>query len=177
MAIEFHCPQCNKLLRVADQATGKQAMCPECGEISRVPGLQGPPDSNAAQTSGIPPKPGKVSAIAIMMLVGGCLAAISAAMNAALVFSDSDLIKMLPRSFFYFTIALTPYEIILAVLTITKGMKLLRSDAWKQSPPKTIAIMQIVNIVACDATNPVLGIIILVFSNDPKVKAYFRSQG
>jgi len=37
MAIEFRCAQCGKLLRIGDDAVGKQARCPECGAISSVP--------------------------------------------------------------------------------------------------------------------------------------------
>ena len=41
--------------------------------------------------------------------------------------------------------------------------------------PRTIAIMQIINVVNCDTINVVLGILILVFLNDEEVKAYYRS--
>jgi ribosomal protein S27E len=37
MAIEFRCTQCHKLLRIGDDAAGKQAKCPECGAILPVP--------------------------------------------------------------------------------------------------------------------------------------------
>jgi len=37
MAIEFRCPGCNRLLRVGDNAGGRQAKCPECGTILIVP--------------------------------------------------------------------------------------------------------------------------------------------
>lgn len=36
MAIEFGCGECGKLLRVPDDAAGKQARCPSCGGIQRV---------------------------------------------------------------------------------------------------------------------------------------------
>lgn len=38
MTIEFHCPRCQNLLRVQDESAGKQAQCPECGEVSQIPG-------------------------------------------------------------------------------------------------------------------------------------------
>lgn len=38
MPIEFRCTRCNKLLRTAESAVGKQAKCPECGTIVTVPG-------------------------------------------------------------------------------------------------------------------------------------------
>ena len=37
--------------------------------------------------------------------------------------------------------------------------------------------MQIVNIICCDGLNLVMGIINLVFLNDPEVKEWIRSQG
>ncbi len=37
MPIDFRCPNCQKLLRVGDNAAGKQAKCPGCGTILSVP--------------------------------------------------------------------------------------------------------------------------------------------
>jgi len=37
MPIELTCSQCGRKLRVADDAAGKQARCPACNHISRVP--------------------------------------------------------------------------------------------------------------------------------------------
>lgn len=37
MSIEFRCSQCGKLLRTSDETVGRQAQCPECGSLSRVP--------------------------------------------------------------------------------------------------------------------------------------------
>lgn len=39
MPIEFRCNQCGKLLRTGDETAGRQAQCPECGALSKVPGL------------------------------------------------------------------------------------------------------------------------------------------
>lgn len=41
MAIEFHCPQCNQLLRTPDGTGGKQARCPQCGAVANIP-MQAP---------------------------------------------------------------------------------------------------------------------------------------
>ena len=41
MPIEFTCPGCQKTLRVADAAAGKQARCPDCGQIGFVPESMG----------------------------------------------------------------------------------------------------------------------------------------
>lgn len=37
MSIEFNCSQCGKLLRVGDDAAGKQARCPACGAVQEIP--------------------------------------------------------------------------------------------------------------------------------------------
>ncbi|HWB09592.1 MAG TPA: hypothetical protein VG826_10220 [Pirellulales bacterium] len=37
MSIEFPCSQCGKLLRVGDEAAGKQARCPSCGAVQGIP--------------------------------------------------------------------------------------------------------------------------------------------
>jgi len=56
MAIEFRCTRCGKLLRIGDDAAGRQARCPECGAISSVPpaGTR-PPDLDAASEPLPPP--------------------------------------------------------------------------------------------------------------------------
>jgi phage FluMu protein Com len=52
MPIEFRCNQCQKLLRTGDETAGKQARCPECGQVTPVPSA--PP---AAPTEGEPAGP------------------------------------------------------------------------------------------------------------------------
>ena len=58
MAIEFRCTKCNKLLRTADDTSGKHAKCPECGEVLVIPagGASAPPPP-AAGAGGFPPPP------------------------------------------------------------------------------------------------------------------------
>lgn len=38
MPIEFHCDQCQRRLQVPDDSVGKQAQCPNCSAVLRVPG-------------------------------------------------------------------------------------------------------------------------------------------
>jgi hypothetical protein len=38
MAIEFRCSQCGKLLRTGDDTVGRQAQCPACGALTKIPG-------------------------------------------------------------------------------------------------------------------------------------------
>ena len=48
MPIEFRCSQCGKLLRTGDDTVGRQAQCPECGSLTKVPG--------SGETTGAPPQ-------------------------------------------------------------------------------------------------------------------------
>jgi hypothetical protein len=188
MAIEFRCPGCNRLLRVGEGVAGKRAKCPECGTVLIVPSPPPPPppvprgldpptseavaaadyvpaneQAVAVPVDGLPQKPGKVQAMAIMTLIGGILAAI----GPFSILSWAWIMCFLP-------LILIPYEIVLAILAIMKAVKLLGADAYRDTPPKVTAIMQIVNIVALDMVNCGMGIAILVLCSDPAVKAYFR---
>ncbi len=70
------------------------------------------------------------------------------------------------------------YSLILGIMAIIKGSQMLGSNpAPAFASAKTIAIMQIVNIINCDMVNLTLGIITLVFLKDPEVKDWLRSKG
>ena len=55
MAVEFRCTQCNKLLRIGDDAAGGQAKCPECGAIVPVPSRPAPGAPGAEEDSPFAP--------------------------------------------------------------------------------------------------------------------------
>lgn len=67
MAIEFRCPTCQKLLRVGDDAAGKQAKCPGCATAVTVPSASAAPPpvpptgapfgAGAGDPFGAPPSP------------------------------------------------------------------------------------------------------------------------
>jgi len=57
MPIEFRCPQCQKLLRVGDDAAGKQAKCPACATLVAVPMLGPPPADEFGIEPPSPPPP------------------------------------------------------------------------------------------------------------------------
>lgn len=65
MALKFHCPACDKLLRVKDEAAGRKRRCPRCGTISVVParaassGGGTSPEPATRQTPPTPVRPGR----------------------------------------------------------------------------------------------------------------------
>jgi uncharacterized membrane protein YiaA len=109
----------------------------------------------------VPAKPGKVQAIAIMQLVGGILAILTG-------------IWIALASLFLYLVWI--YAIVLGILSIIRASKLLGADAYGAGNAKTIAIMQIVNILCCDVPNLAMGIIALVFQSDPEVQAYLEGR-
>lgn len=116
------------------------------------------------------PQPGKVQAIAIMTLIGGIIAVLVAmtwglyGIFAGLATVGIGCILLIPAC----------YSMILGILAIVKGAKLLGRTGYQEAPPRAIAILQIINIISCDAVNLVLGILTLVFLNEPEVSAYYR---
>ena len=125
------------------------------------------------QTSAIPPEeippvartgpPGKVQAIGIMTLVGGIMA-----LMYCLGWGLATLGFWIPWI----------YSLVLGIMAIMKGSQMLGSNpAPAFASARTIAIMQIVNIINCDMVNLTLGIITLVFLSDPEVREHLRSQG
>ena len=117
----------------------------------------------AVAPAGQPIKPGKLQAVAIMTLVGGILALLTCFGIA------------LGTMFIYIPWI---YSLVLGIMAIIKGSQMLGSNpAPAFASARTIAIMQIVNIINCDMVNLTLGIITLVFLNDPEVREHLRSQG
>ena len=117
----------------------------------------------AVAPGGQPTKPGKIQALSIMTLVGGILAILTC-------FG----IGLGTAGFWIPWI----YSLILGIMATIKGSQMLGSNpAPAFASAKTIAIMQIVNIINCDIPTLAMGIINLVFLNDPEVKEYLRSDG
>ena len=117
----------------------------------------------AVAPAGQPIKPGKLQAVAIMTLAGGILAILTC-------FG----IGLGTAGFWIPWI----YSLVLGIMAIMKGSQMLGSNpAPAFASARTIAIMQIVNIINCDMVNLTLGIITLVFLNDPEVREHLRSKG
>ena len=133
-----------------------------CRQAAESPVPSTPPVA-VTNPEGKPAIPGKIQAISIMTLVGGILAILTC-----------------------FGIGLGTagiwipwiYSLILGIMATIKGSQMLGSNpAPAFASARTIAIMQIVNIINCDIPNLTMGIINLVFLNDPEVKDYLRSEG
>lgn len=117
-------------------------------------------------------KPGKVLAIAIMILIGGILATLTGlgmlayfGLIGAATMGIGLLLCLWPGPYF---------SLVLGIMGIIKGTRLLGEKAYRERPPQGIAIMMIVNIINCDLVNLTLGILVLVFLADEEVKDFFR---
>jgi hypothetical protein len=100
-------------------------------------------------------------AIAIMTTAGGALALLMALINLILAFVVCV------------TFITAVYTTVVGVLCLVKGIPMLTQPLTRHKPPFATAIMQIINILACDFINCALGIVILVLLNDPDVRSKF----
>ena len=188
MTTIINCPSCHGGLQLPGSLAGQEVQCPTCSQIFTAPGQV--PSTAASQSKDEvrsqpsdrePPspenrddfdndrpsprrreKPGKVQAISIMMLVGGIYALIHA------------LGAVAATTFFCCLWPGVYYAIVMGIMAIVRASPLLGETAHLQPAPKSIAIMQVVNIVNLDVVNCVMGIINLVFLNEPEVRRYFR---
>jgi hypothetical protein len=189
MTTIINCPSCDRGLQLPDNLTGQAVQCPTCGhtftatangsspapiyrpdDVEPRPSRRSSPlPSHQEDYLDEPPsrprrreKPGKVQAISIMMLVGGIYALIHAM---GTVFALRLACCLWPGTY---------YGIIVGIMAIVTASPLLGETAYRQPAPRTVAIMQIVNIIDFDVVNCVMGIISLVFLNEPEVRRYFR---
>src|SRR5260370_20083625 len=107
---------------------------------------------------------GKVQPIAIMTLIGGIYAILPFLAGGGVSYG---ICCLWPGLY---------YALVVGILAIIKGSQLLGQDARLQEPPKTIAILMIIEIINLDIICTVLGIIILVFCGDPEVEDFFRGS-
>jgi DNA-directed RNA polymerase subunit RPC12/RpoP len=182
--IRVVCQTCGSQFDTDERYAGQAAKCSNCGSQIVIPAPAAYPGSAAAAappaayagTPGVaaPPvtagRPGKVTAIGIMTVVGGVVAGI-----VSIVWFIYGLffgIATLGIGFLLFLPA--TYSLILAVVLTVKGILLLTARPQQRSGPLVTAILQIINIITCDGANVIMGILILVFQTDPQVKAYYR---
>jgi predicted Zn finger-like uncharacterized protein len=191
------CPACHGKLRVPEDLLGTRVRCPTCAETFYAPDDRrdaGPIDAGPvgpASRRSRPDRdryagydeeedyprsredqvPGMVQAISIMTLVGGILA-ILLGVGALVWFGLGGLFSMGAACLCLFWPG-PYYSIILGILATVKGAQLLGRDARRQGPPNAIAIMQIINVINGDIPNCVMGILTLVFLNQPEVRRFF----
>ena len=185
----INCPSCHGGLQLPGSLAGQEVQCPTCSRIFTAPGVAASVAAGPSQDSARPQpfereppssretrndfdndrpaprsreKPGKVQAISIMMLAGGIYALVHAL---GAVAATTLMCCLWPGVY---------YAIVMGIMAIVRASPLLGENAHLQPAPKSIAIMQIINIVNLDVVNCVMGIITLVFLNEPEVRRYFR---
>jgi hypothetical protein len=184
------CPACRRALRVPDTLHGQLVKCPACeqtftasddleaaprrfGEVLASPEEDGKrqpekpfarrwpgADKEPVRDRPLLSRPGKAQAIAILTLIGGIIATL---WGCALVLSCVGLLW--PGTYF---------TLVTGILCIIKGVQLLGSNGRYEAPPLGTAILQVVNVINLDLINVTLGILNLVFLNDPQVRQYYR---
>jgi hypothetical protein len=118
-----------------------------------------PPPQPAAPVSAAA-KPSQIQTLGILVLISGiinCLAGLG------LLFT---VIWILPAAF----------GIVVGILEILYATKLMADPIKVNKPAKHIAIMEIVAIINGSLFSVVVGILALVWYNEPKIKEYFDSQ-
>ncbi|MCX7608753.1 MAG: hypothetical protein N2049_06010 [Anaerolineales bacterium] len=109
-------------------------------------------------------KPGLVQAIAIMTLVNGVL---------NILWGATTTFGMIAGLVTLCIVPLTILPLILGIFEILYAVKLLADPPQPVRPSQTIAILEICCIVVGNVISLVIGILALVFYNDPAVKTYF----
>ena len=189
MAQLIKCPECQKSLQVPEDLLGTTVQCPECKiTFTASTTTSGAPPADAEPPAEEQPrvkkrsrsemddddddrtdmnigrrrreKPGKVTGLGVMALVGGIYAVL---LGLGLAGGSFGMCCLWPGTY---------YSVVIGIFAIIKGAALLGQDASANSPPTAIAILFIINLVAPDFLCPILGIVMLVFCNDEEVKEY-----
>jgi hypothetical protein len=197
-----NCPSCARALTVPDELIGQQVQCPTCGATFTAQVGRGspPPSGQQPQPPQAPPsapppyqqpayqqpparrdddddyerrrrprqgdKPGNVQAVNVLTLIGGIVALVGALIYVVGI--------GLPTVGFGCIWPGWIYAIVAGILATIKGSKLMGENAQMEEPPTTAGILLIINIVNCDVISCVLGILILVFLNDPVTKNWYQ---
>jgi DNA-directed RNA polymerase subunit RPC12/RpoP len=185
--IRVVCQTCGAQFDTEERYAGQVAKCSNCGSQIVIPAAPAPAAYPGGAAGAVPPvaypgtpgaaappaaagRPGKVTAIGIMTLVGGIVAGLVSI--TWFIYGLFFGLATLGIGFLLFLPA--TYSLILAVIATVKGILLLTARPQQRSGPLVTAILQIVNIITCDGANVIMGILILVFLSDPNVKAYYR---
>jgi hypothetical protein len=177
------CPSCARALLIPGDLVGHEVKCPSCG-VTFAASLAEPEPAPPPRPAPAPPrpaptppprrsddrerrwarwreKPARVQTLGVLHLVGGVLALVVAAGWMATCVG-----------FFW---PGTYYSLVLGVLAVVKGSQLLGERADRDGSPQAVCVMQVVNVINLDVINLTLGIVGLIFVNEPDVRAYFRA--
>lgn len=105
-------------------------------------------------------KPGIVTAISVLTLVGGILSTLS-----ALLWAIGSICLWLPWVL----------ELTAGIWGIVHGAKMIGDD--RVPPNRLLAILFILTILDCNVITMTLGILILAFMSSSEVRYYFESRG
>jgi hypothetical protein len=111
-------------------------------------------------------KPGMVTAIGVMTLVNGILNILYGAVVTLSIAVVTVGIGLLCAP-------LTILPAILGIFEIIYASQILANPPRRVQPSQVIAILEVCCIAVGDVTSMIVGILALVFYNDPAVKAYF----
>jgi hypothetical protein len=194
----INCPACERRLNVPEALVGEAVKCPTCGETFTAD-LDSPPprreeldkaplrlkeEDEPAPRRRRPPdrdgedderddvrrprprrgraKPSQISALGVMMLIGGIFGVL---IFLGMPLASGGLCCLWPGTY---------YSLVMGILAIVKGSQLLGDDAHRMPPPRTTAVLMIINIVTGDVPNLAMGIVCLCLLNDPEVESFFR---
>jgi hypothetical protein len=115
-------------------------------------------------------RPGKLQAVVIMTLIDGILnilygLILAVTMGIGAIGTLGITCLCVPAGI---------YAVVVGVLEILAATKLMPEPPKVQEFPKYVAVMQIINIISGNVFSAVVGILALVFGNDPEVVAYFQ---
>lgn len=117
----------------------------------------------AAGWQGPPRKPGKLTAIAVLMLISGILNCF---------WSLLLLIYAIPT--ICFSLIPLPLVLVSGIMEIIHASKLLKEPIAVYKPAPGIAVLEICCVITCNMYALVAGILNLIFWGDPQVKQYYR---
>lgn len=162
MTHTIHCPECGEALQVPDELIGTAVQCPKCQHAFAAVAPAKPAPAPEPVLPAGHAKPSNVTAMGVLALVGGIVAIIlSIGMGAGSGF----VCCLWPGTY---------YSLGVGILALVRGSALLGPNACLEPPPKTLAILMIINIINGDVANLVIGIIMLTFCNQPEVIAYLK---
>jgi len=111
-------------------------------------------------------KPGMIQAIAIMCLISGIL---------NIMWGIGLSITLLVGLVTICLIPLGVFAIVVGVFEILYAIELLPDPIRAKKPAQHVAIMEIINIISGNVISLIIGVLSLIFYNDPQVKAYFEA--